>query len=210
MAEKLEELQLPRAQVEIESRGAIYAVPFFEDPDPGKPSQTPEDTLGPGAWHPPLATSVSSGHPTSASPFPTALATPEAGVPLRCGATLGSPSPAEEKGGTGTLRHALSRAGRSSSCCGWCQGWDRESSHRMEVPGEVRGTWGCLGHPSCPHPSRGGMGHQCRGVGLCSDMGTSVCPSERVQRAGSVLEQGLAAQGAGGVSWQLEGREVQQ
>ncbi|XP_038018104.1 brevican core protein isoform X1 [Motacilla alba alba] len=55
VAEKLEELQLPRAPVELESRGAIYAVPLFEDPDLGKPSQSPED-----AQHPPLATSVSS------------------------------------------------------------------------------------------------------------------------------------------------------
>ncbi|NWI06293.1 PGCB protein, partial [Tichodroma muraria] len=102
VAEKLEELQLPRAQVEIESRGAIYAVPFFEDTDLGKPSQSPEDALGPGSWHPPLATSVSSGHPTSASPFPTALAIPKAGVPLSCGAKLGSPSPVEQNGGTGT------------------------------------------------------------------------------------------------------------
>ncbi|XP_066062852.1 brevican core protein isoform X4 [Chamaea fasciata] len=108
VAEKLEELQLPRAQVEIESRGAIYAVPFFEDTDLGKSSQSPEDALGPGARHPPLATSVSSGHPTSASPFPTALAIPEAGVPLSCGAKLGSPSPAEENGGTGTVRRGLS------------------------------------------------------------------------------------------------------
>ncbi|NXL79014.1 PGCB protein, partial [Leptocoma aspasia] len=99
VAEKLEELQLPRAQVEIESRGAIYAVPFFEDSDLGKPSQSPEDAVGPGAQHPPLATSMSSGHPASASPFPTALAIPEAGVPLNCGAKLGSPSPAEENGG---------------------------------------------------------------------------------------------------------------
>lgn len=70
MAEKLEELQLPRAPVELESRGAIYAVPLFEDPDLGKPSQTPEDTLGP-LGHP---TSVSSGHPTppplSPQPWP--------------------------------------------------------------------------------------------------------------------------------------------
>lgn len=123
MAEKLEELQLPRAQVEIESRGAIYAVPFFEDAELEKPSQSPEDALGPGARHPPLATSVSSGHPTSASPFPTALAVPEAGVPLSCGVKLGSPSPAEENGGTGTAgqppwQHGLSHTGSSSSCCG--------------------------------------------------------------------------------------------
>ncbi|NXS37197.1 PGCB protein, partial [Pomatostomus ruficeps] len=107
VAEKLEELQLPRAQVEIESRGAIYAVPFFEDVELEKPSQSPEDAPGPGAQHPPLATSVSSGHPTSASPFPTALAIPEAGVPLSCGAELGSPSHAEENGGTGTVGQPL-------------------------------------------------------------------------------------------------------
>ncbi|XP_041320908.1 brevican core protein isoform X2 [Pyrgilauda ruficollis] len=68
VAEKLEELQLPRAHVELESRGAIYAVPFFEDPDLGKPSQSPEDTLGPGARHPPLVTSVSSEEEQGAAP----------------------------------------------------------------------------------------------------------------------------------------------
>ncbi|NXY20006.1 PGCB protein, partial [Atrichornis clamosus] len=102
VAEKLEELQLPRAPVELESRGAIYAVPFFEDAELEKPSPSPEDAPWPGARHPPLDTSVSSGHPTSASPFPRALAIPEAGVPLSCGVKLGSPSPAEEDGGTGT------------------------------------------------------------------------------------------------------------
>ncbi|NWU84381.1 PGCB protein, partial [Onychorhynchus coronatus] len=103
VAEKLEELQLPRAPVELESRGAIYAVPFFEDAELEKPSPSPEDTPGPGARHPPLDTSVSSGHPTPASPFPKAPAVPEAGVPLSCGAKLGSPCPAEEDGGTGMV-----------------------------------------------------------------------------------------------------------
>uniref|UniRef100_A0A8D0KQC0 Brevican core protein n=1 Tax=Strix occidentalis caurina TaxID=311401 RepID=A0A8D0KQC0_STROC len=70
VAEKLEELQLPKAQVEIESRGAIYAIPFFKDAELEKPSPSPEDALGPGARHPLLDTSMSSGHPTSASPFP--------------------------------------------------------------------------------------------------------------------------------------------
>ncbi|XP_029880161.1 brevican core protein isoform X2 [Aquila chrysaetos chrysaetos] len=60
VAEKLEELQLPKAQVEIESRGAIYAVPFFKDTELEKPSLSPEDALGPGARPPPLDTSVSS------------------------------------------------------------------------------------------------------------------------------------------------------
>ncbi|KAJ7425214.1 hypothetical protein BTVI_03769 [Pitangus sulphuratus] len=86
VAEKLEELQLPRAPVELESRGAIYAVPFFEDAELEKPSPPPEDTPGPGAWHPSLDTSVSSGHPTPASPFPMAPAVPKAGgcVPNPC------------------------------------------------------------------------------------------------------------------------------
>ncbi|KAM3656944.1 brevican core protein isoform 1-T1 [Ammospiza maritima maritima] len=71
VAEKLEELQLPRAPVELESRGAIYAVPLFEDPDLGKPSQTPGDTLGP------LATSVSSEEPQGAAPGRAGSASPE-------------------------------------------------------------------------------------------------------------------------------------
>ncbi|XP_074897011.1 brevican core protein isoform X4 [Buteo buteo] len=103
VAEKLEELQLPKAQVEIESRGAIYAVPFFKDAELEKPSLSPEDAPGPGARHPPLDTSVSSGHPTSATPFPMAPAVPEAGIPLSCGAKPGSSSPAEEDGTTGTV-----------------------------------------------------------------------------------------------------------
>ncbi|XP_056366715.1 brevican core protein isoform X2 [Oenanthe melanoleuca] len=68
VAEKLEELQLPRAHVEIESRGAIYAVPLLEDTELGRPSQSPGDALGPGAWHPPLATSVSSEEERGAAP----------------------------------------------------------------------------------------------------------------------------------------------
>ncbi|KAM6294250.1 brevican core protein [Aegotheles albertisi] len=67
VAEKLEELQLPKAQVEIESRGAIYAVPFFKDPELEKPSPSPEDALGPGAQHPPLDTSMSSGEDEGAA-----------------------------------------------------------------------------------------------------------------------------------------------
>ncbi|NXW10401.1 PGCB protein, partial [Fregetta grallaria] len=122
VAEKLEELQLPKAQVEIESRGAIYAVPFFKDAELEKPSPSPEDAPGPGTRHPPLDTSVSSGHPTSAAPFPLAPAVPEAGVPLSCGAKPGSPSLAEEDGVTGTVGQCSaagrepSRTGRSS--CG--------------------------------------------------------------------------------------------
>ncbi|NXK14616.1 PGCB protein, partial [Herpetotheres cachinnans] len=129
VAEKLEELQLPKAQVEIESRGAIYAVPFFKDAELEKPSPSPEDAPGPGARHPPLDTSVSSGHPTAASPFPTASAVPEPGVPLSCAAKLGSPSPAEEDGVAGTAGDKLSSQ---------CQGWDAERSHRDGSAGIAR------------------------------------------------------------------------
>ncbi|NXI93641.1 PGCB protein, partial [Psophia crepitans] len=112
VAEKLEELQLPKAQVEIESRGAVYAIPFFKDAELEKPSPSPEDAPGPGARHPPLDTSVSSGHPTSAAPFPMA---PKAGVPLSCGANPGTPSPpAEEDGVTGTVGECTA-AGREPS-----------------------------------------------------------------------------------------------
>ncbi|NXR00903.1 PGCB protein, partial [Sagittarius serpentarius] len=114
VAEKLEELQLPKAQVEIESRGAIYAVPFFKDAELEKPSPSPEDAPGPGARHPPLDTSVSSGRPTSAAPFPTASAVPEAGVPLSCGAKPGSPSPTEEDGATGTVGQCTAAGGERS------------------------------------------------------------------------------------------------
>lgn len=133
MAEKLEELQLPKAQVEIESRGAIYAVPFFKDvadAELEKPSLSPEDTR-----HPPVDASSSSArghHPSSAAPFPTAPAVPKAGVPHSCAAQPGSPSPADQDGATGKggrcaeARQEPSRTGRSSSA----QGWGTESSSR--------------------------------------------------------------------------------
>ncbi|NWV27021.1 PGCB protein, partial [Origma solitaria] len=155
VAEKLEELQLPRAQVEIESRGAIYAVPFFEDSELEKPSQSPEDARGPGARHPPLATSVSSGHPTPASPFPTALAIPEAGVPLSCGVKLGSPSPAEENGGTGTAGQAprprgLSHTGDTEPP----EGFPRPPSPVVptKLPHRPRDALGWPAHPASPGP----------------------------------------------------------
>lgn len=133
MAEKLEELQLPKAQVEIESRGAIYAVPFFKDvadAELEKPSLSPEDTR-----HPPVDTSSSSArgrHPSSAAPFPTAPAVPKAGIPHSCAVQPGSPSPADQDEATGTggrcteARQEPSRTGRSSSA----QGWGAESSSR--------------------------------------------------------------------------------
>ena len=163
MAEKLEELQLPRAQVEIESRGAIYAVPFFKDAELEKPSPSPEDAPGPGARHPPLDTSVSSGHPTSASPFPTAPAVPEAGVPLSCGVKPGSPSPAEEDGVTGAVGEWTGVGGAAAAampglgCREEPQGWRRGWGH-PRVLGSPQPS------PSLPHPR---PGHRGLGVGLC-------------------------------------------
>ncbi|XP_064355008.1 brevican core protein isoform X2 [Dromaius novaehollandiae] len=90
VAEKLEELQLPEAQVEIESRGAIYAVPFLKaaaDAELEKPSLAPEEPAGP-----PLAPSAS----------PPAPGAPEAGAPRSCGTEPGSPVPADEEGARGT------------------------------------------------------------------------------------------------------------
>ena len=179
MAEKLEELQLPKAQVEIESRGAIYAVPFFKDAELEKPSLSPEDAPGPGARHPPLDTSVSSGHPTSAAPFPTAPAVPEAGVPLSCGSKPGSPSPTEEDGATGTVGQCTaagrepSRTGRSSTRCRRCQGWGAERSRRDGGTGIARRSWRHPWVPRSPQPSPSlpwrehpWPGHRCLGVGL--------------------------------------------
>lgn len=163
MAEKLEELQLPRAQVEIESRGAIYAVPFFEDAELEKPSLSPEDALGPGAWHPPLDTSVS-----PAVPFPTAAAVPEAGVPRSCGAEPGSRSPAEEEGATGAVGecpvpgHKPSRTGRSSGHGSDARAGVQRGATGTEVPvlpGEVRGARGCLSCRSHHHPFGRGNTH---------------------------------------------------
>ncbi|XP_066062851.1 brevican core protein isoform X3 [Chamaea fasciata] len=113
VAEKLEELQLPRAQVEIESRGAIYAVPFFEDTDLGKSSQSPEDALGPGARHPPLATSVSSEEEQGAAqgrgPGSTSAESPGRGQdpsqPMEPEGPTAAPAESREPGGTPRRGH---------------------------------------------------------------------------------------------------------
>ncbi|NWX42543.1 PGCB protein, partial [Steatornis caripensis] len=138
VAEKLEELRLPKAQVEIESRGAIYAVPFFEDAELEKPSPSPEDAPGPGARQPPLDTSVSSGHPTSASPLPAALAVPEAGVPLSCGAKSGSSCPVEEDGGDrdGWAAHSGRVPGAQSRAAGIA----RREGEQGAAPGRDTGS----------------------------------------------------------------------
>ncbi|XP_068778404.1 brevican core protein isoform X2 [Struthio camelus] len=117
VAEKLEELQLPKAQVEIESRGAIYAVPFFEAAGAAeleKPSRAPEDAPGPVARRPPLDTSASSergGGRPAAAPSP---AVPEAGAPRSCGAKPGSSFPAAEEGAKGTVGYCPEVGGEPS------------------------------------------------------------------------------------------------
>ncbi|NWW80994.1 PGCB protein, partial [Climacteris rufus] len=197
VAEKLEELQLPRAQVELESRGAIYAVPFFEDAELEKPSPSPEDAPGPGARHPPLDTSVSSGHPTPASPFPTAPAVPEAGVPLSCGAKLGSPSPAES-GRTGTAGQPprpavdcptlIARAAAAA-----VPGPGHREQPQTEAPGlqgEVGGTKGVRVTPAVPTPpveaappgGTPGRGHKSGGAS------TPVSAGEDAELSGDVVE----------------------
>ncbi|XP_015505476.1 brevican core protein isoform X1 [Parus major] len=123
VAEKLEELQLPRAQVEIESRGAIYAVPFFEDTDLRKPSQSPEDALGPGARHPPLATSVSSEEEQGAAPGrgpgSTSAESPgggrDPGQPMEPEGPTGAPAESREPGGGRRRGHKSGGASPSLS-----------------------------------------------------------------------------------------------
>ncbi|XP_064032011.1 brevican core protein [Pogoniulus pusillus] len=97
VAQQLEELQLPRAPTELESRGAIFAIPFLQDPHLEKPSQTPpEDSAGSKPQHPPLETSVSSSEE-------------EEGAAL--GRDLGSRGqdpwqPTEQDGAPGTQTHS--------------------------------------------------------------------------------------------------------
>ncbi|XP_039558085.1 brevican core protein isoform X2 [Passer montanus] len=94
VAEKLEELQLPRAHEELESRGAIYAVPFFEDPDleeeqgaapGGGPGSASAESPG-GARHP--------GQPTEPE-GPT-------GAPAESREAAGSPRRGHKSGGAST------------------------------------------------------------------------------------------------------------
>ncbi|KAL9823221.1 brevican core protein [Geothlypis trichas] len=119
VAEKLEELQLPRAPVELESRGAIYAVPLFEDPDLGKPSQTPEDTLGP-LGHP---TSVSSEEPQGAAPGRAGSASPQSPAGGRHRGQPTEPegptaAPAESREGAGSPRRGHKSGGASTPFSG--------------------------------------------------------------------------------------------
>lgn len=207
MAEKLEELQLPKAQVEIESRGAIYAVPFFKDAELEKPSPSPEDAPGPGTRHPPLDTSVSSGHPASATPFPTAPAVPEAGVPLSCGAKAGSPCPAEEDGGEqgqlGSRGH-----GQVEQPPRRCQGWGagekpqgrrrRDGKERSEAPVGGRLAPAIPSPPMEGAPTATALGSWCRAPHKTPARGHPSVPSSAgVQHAGSVPDRDLAARRVG-------------
>nr|XP_054507341.1 brevican core protein isoform X2 [Agelaius phoeniceus] len=148
VAEKLEELQLPRAPVELESRGAIYAVPLFEDPDLGKPSQTPEDTLGP------LATSVSSEEPHGAAPGRAGSAVAESpaggrhrGQPTQPEGPTGAP--AESREGAGSSRRGHKSGGTSTPFSG---------AEDAELSGDVGESPGVSPLPPAP-PHEDGEEH---------------------------------------------------
>lgn len=227
MAEKLEELQLPKAQVEIESRGAIYAVPFFKDAELEKPSPSPEDAPGPVARHPPLDTSVSSGHPSTATPFPTAprQASPPRPPPQpRLAAVLKTGEPVPRGGGwggTGTVgdRAAAGRepsrhgVGGAATAAMPGLGCEREAAGRQAPRSGA--LVGARVAPAVPIPPtegaptagapvpRRGAAHKSAARGHAS-----VPPSAGVRHAGSVPDRGLAAQIAGEGCWQAEGEEA--
>ncbi|XP_074837528.1 brevican core protein [Carettochelys insculpta] len=104
VTEQMEELQLPTAEVENESRGAIYAVPLFQamtEAEQQKPSSAPEEVTIPVSQEPPLEDSVSSDLGLHfPSPSPQSSAHPAAG-PISCDTKPGSPGAPEEEGGKG-------------------------------------------------------------------------------------------------------------
>lgn len=111
MTERMEELQLPQAEVDNESRGAIYSVPFFQDAEREKPSSAPEEASVPVPRHAPLDNSVSSDlglHLPPATPSPETPFTSKAelGGPISCGALPGSPARPGEKGRGGNCTEA--------------------------------------------------------------------------------------------------------
>ncbi|CAM5174792.1 unnamed protein product [Eretmochelys imbricata] len=106
VTDKMEELQLPRAEVENESRGAIYAVPLFQDmsdAEQRKPSSAPEEASIPISREALLDNSVSSDlglHPPSR--FPESPASPEAGL-ISSDIKQGSSAPPAEEGEKGRI-----------------------------------------------------------------------------------------------------------
>ncbi|NWI99513.1 PGCB protein, partial [Crypturellus undulatus] len=115
VAEKLEELRLPGANVEIESRGAIYAVPFPtrvpEDvaTGPVSPTVSPQGALCPPRWEMPEGWILGIG----GGIFPLTLAAPEAAggegaVPLRGFAGAGPVGSVGSLSGTMEASHGFS------------------------------------------------------------------------------------------------------
>ncbi|NWU92575.1 PGCB protein, partial [Upupa epops] len=206
VAERLEELRLPRAPAEVESRGAVYAVPFFKADELERPSPSPEDAAGPGAWHPPSEPSAAPGHPFSLCPFLAAAMAPalpavgrscsasgQRWYPLPC-APAGSPLPASH--GLSALPFAeedeaaaLGRVPGSRSA---------QSPGRGRHPGQPTELDGAAdtrmppaapaGAPSPPTPaaeSREPSGTHQRGAGKA---GTPVPTAEDAELSGDVVE----------------------
>ncbi|XP_067425480.1 brevican core protein [Emydura macquarii macquarii] len=105
VTEKMEELQLPKAEVEKESRGAIYAVPLFQDVDDAeqqKPSSAPAEAMTPGPRESPLDHAISSDLGLHLPPHsPKSPASPEGGL-VSSDAKPGSLVPPREEGEKGS------------------------------------------------------------------------------------------------------------
>ncbi|XP_019375945.1 PREDICTED: brevican core protein isoform X1 [Gavialis gangeticus] len=127
VTERMEELQLPQAEVDNESRGAIYSVPFFQDAEREKPSSAPEEASVPVPRHAPLDNSVSSDlglHLPPATPSPETPFTSKAelGGPISCGAQPGSSAWPGEKGRGGNCTEASQERPRTGEEHGADQG----------------------------------------------------------------------------------------
>uniref|UniRef100_A0A7M4EKG0 Brevican n=2 Tax=Crocodylus porosus TaxID=8502 RepID=A0A7M4EKG0_CROPO len=127
VTERMEELQLPQAEVDNESRGAIYSVPFFQDAEREKPSSAPEEASVPVPRHAPLDNSVSSDlglHLPPATPSPETPFTSRAelGGPISCGALPGSSAWPGEKGRGGNCTEASQERPRTGEEHGADQG----------------------------------------------------------------------------------------
>ncbi|KAH1179811.1 hypothetical protein KIL84_005861 [Mauremys mutica] len=139
VTEKLEELQLSKAEVENESRGAIYTVPLFQDmrdAEQQKPSGAPEEDRIPVSWEPPLDNAVSSDlglHPPSRSPE--SPASPEAGL-ISSDVKPGSPAFPAEEGETGRIGNCTETPRNEEE-----HGTDPEQTWKSSLEGEnVRTT----------------------------------------------------------------------
>ncbi|XP_006113957.2 brevican core protein [Pelodiscus sinensis] len=108
VTEQMEELQLPTAEVENESRGAIYTIPLFQattDAEMPRPSSVPEEAPIPVSQGSPLNNSITSDLGLHLPPqSPESPASPEAGL-MSYGAKPGSPASPHEDGRKGGSRN---------------------------------------------------------------------------------------------------------